>query len=623
MHIALISEHASPLATLGGVDAGGQNVYVAQTARLLARKGHIVDVYTRRSCVSQPETITLRPGLRVVHVSAGPPSAMPKERLAEYMPAFAREVEERVRREGRPDVVHAHFWMSGVVALELKRRLGIPFVITFHALGRVRRLHQGGADGFPENRGDIERELMAEAQQVIAECPQDVADMRRFYSADTSRIVQVPCGFDPEEISPVDKRLARELLGVDPGMQVVLQLGRMVPRKGVDDAIRGFARATVGAEDRALLLVVGGDDAAGPVATTAEGRRLIEVAREEGAEGHVRLVGSKSRQSIRYFYSAADVFVSVPWYEPFGITPLEAMACGTPVLGSAVGGVKHSVVDGRTGVLVEPHDPDAVARGLRLLLDDDRLRDRMGQAGRERVNAEFTWERVTEALAAIYESAVVPERSVTAEALVGELTLGAVARSLIPLAAGVEAETERAARLLADTVTTGGTVLVCGNGGSASDGHHFAAELVGRYGFERGAVPAISLTSDPAVVTAVSNDYGFDRVFERQVEALGRPDGLLLAISTTGNSPNVIRALDAARAKGMRTVGLLGGDGGGARPLCDVAAVVPTNVTARVQEVHQLIIHYLAGAIDDAYLSMLPVFDLSLATTLSDRGYWA
>lgn len=411
MRIALVSEHASPLAALGGADSGGQNVYVAQTARLLAESGHDVTVFTRRTDGAQAEAVTISPRQRVVHVTAGPAREVPKEHLFPYMGRFADEVEAFMRRSGIPDVVHAHFWMSGMVASELRRRLGIPFVITFHALGLVRRHYQGDADGFPEERADIERQLMAEAERVIAECPQDVADMTGLYGVNRAKLVEVPCGFDAEELGPVDRSAARERLGIPPNATVVLQLGRMVPRKGVDDAIRGFARAVRHVDGSSLLLVVGGSVSGTSVTTSGEGARLLGVAREEGVEDRVRFLGSRSRSELRYLYSAADVFVSVPWYEPFGITPVEAMACGVPVVGSRVGGVKYTVADGVTGLLVEPRRPNAVAAALVRLLRDGRMRERMGRAGMARANAMFSWQRVTAALEAVYRDATFAERA--------------------------------------------------------------------------------------------------------------------------------------------------------------------------------------------------------------------
>jgi phosphoheptose isomerase len=325
---------------------------------------------------------------------------------------------------------------------------------------------------------------------------------------------------------------------------------------------------------------------------------------------------------LRYFYSAADVFISVPWYEPFGITPLEAMACGVPVIGSRVGGVKYTVEDGVTGILVPPHDPDAVAAAVGRLLNEERVRDRMGRAGRERVNAAFTWEQVTRSLETLYSEVAPPALRVDNGIAREAVTLGDTASMLTGYARAVESDAGRAARLIAETVMTGGTVLVCGNGGSAADAQHLASELVGRFTLERQGVPAIALTGDSAVMTALGNDYGFDQVFARQLEALGHAGDVLLAISTSGRSPNILKALEVARSRSIRTIGLLGRDGGQAKRMCDVSVVVPTNVTARIQEVHQLVVHHFAAAVDEAYAAMMASRDVTLATSLP-QGYLA
>jgi len=241
--IAMISEHASPLATLGGVDAGGQNLYVAQLARQLAAAGDRVDVFTRRDAPDLPDVVEWLPGVRVVHVPAGPPRALPKERLLEHMGAFTTwMLRELARRGRRYDVVHANFFMSALVAAEIRRALDIPFVVTFHALGRVRRQYQGPDDGFPDSRLEIEDRVVAEADRILAECPQDEEDLIRLYNADPARIEIVPCGFDPGEFAPMSRPLARLELGLDPGERIVLQLGRIVPRKGVDNVIRSIGR---------------------------------------------------------------------------------------------------------------------------------------------------------------------------------------------------------------------------------------------------------------------------------------------------------------------------------------------------------------------------------------------
>ncbi|UZG45417.1 glycosyltransferase family 4 protein [Caldimonas thermodepolymerans] len=397
MKMALISEHASPLATLGGVDAGGQNIYVMHMAQCLARAGHEVDVYTRRDDPALPTVVHLRPGLRVIHVDTGPACFVPKEQLLPHMQEFAQACETRCRHAGGYDVVHANFFMSGCVALHLKRTFGTPFAITFHALGLVRREHQRAADGFPDERIGIERELVAQADCVVAECPQDRLDLIRLYGADPRRMVTVPCGFDPAEFGPMDRTAVRRELGLDPDEFIVLQLGRLVPRKGIDNVIRAMAYLGEGMPSR--LLVVGGESDTPDERVTPEIARLRDVAREAGVDGRVVFTGRRQRERLRLYYGAADVFVTTPWYEPFGITPLEAMACGRPVVGSAVGGIQHTVMHGVTGFLVPPHDPVALGRRLAALRDNPALARALGRAGIRRARSLFTWERVARQLA--------------------------------------------------------------------------------------------------------------------------------------------------------------------------------------------------------------------------------
>jgi glycosyltransferase involved in cell wall biosynthesis len=290
--VALISEHASPLVILGGVDSGGQNVYVGQLARLLPKLGYQVDVFTRRDSPVLPDIVAGADTARIIHVPAGPAAPVRKEDMLPLMGEFTEFLIRYSRRHRPYDLVHANFFMSALVAAEFQRAAGVPFVVTFHALGRVRRRHQGGQDAFPE------------------------------------------------------ERLA------------------MVPRKGVDNVIRGLARLRRDHGISARLLVVGGESETPDPAITPEIGRLLAIAEEEAVTDAVTFVGSRGRGVLCYDYCAADVFVTTPWYEPFGITPVEAAACGTPVVGAAVGGIRTTVVDGETGYLVPPRDPDALADRL-------------------------------------------------------------------------------------------------------------------------------------------------------------------------------------------------------------------------------------------------------------------
>jgi glycosyltransferase involved in cell wall biosynthesis/phosphoheptose isomerase len=615
--IALVSEHASPLSTLGGVDSGGQNVYVGQVARHLAARGWEVDVFTRRDAETLPEVVQWQPGVRVIHVAAGPPCFVPKEQLLPFMADFTEIVLAHTRR--RPyDLLHANFWMSGLVAAEVKRALGIPFVVTFHALGKVRRLHQGEADRSPMERTEIEHRVVAEADQIVAECPCDEEDLVSLYDAAPAKITIVPCGFDPAELGPIDKRVARLTLGLPLDAPVVLQLGRMVPRKGVDTAIEAFGRlAGDHAWTRGRLLIVGGESETPDPALTPEIGRLSALARRLGIEDRVTFVGRRSRAELPIYYGAADVFVTTPWYEPFGITPVEAMACGTPVVGADVGGIRFSVLDGETGYLVPPRDPDAVAERVARIVADPEQGERLRRQAIARANRLFTWEKVTASLERVYHDLLREQQRMQVSAPSDRQTDAAdrvVAAGVVSEGFGGAIQTLRAShRALGEQIVStaerltacferGGRLLVCGNGGSAAEAQHFAAEFVGRLRPPaRAALPALALTADAVTLTAWANDAGFDEVFARQVAAQGRPGDLLVAISTSGRSRNVVRALQEARRRGLQTVALLGGDGGAARALADTVLVVPSDDTQHVQEAQLVILHLLADLVDRAW----------------------
>jgi glycosyltransferase involved in cell wall biosynthesis len=415
--IALISEHASPLATAGGTDSGGQNIYVANIARQLARRDWRVDVFTRRDNRFTREVVNWLPGIRVIHLDAGPPRPIPKEELLPLMDEFGDNL---LRMCGRRqyDLLHANFFMSGRAALPVRERHGLPLMVTFHALGRVRRRHQNQADLFPDERFAVEDRLIREADRIIAECPEERSDLVSLYQADPERIDVVPCGFDPREMRPMDRAAARRSLGWSAKEFIVLHVGRLVPRKGVDDVIRAVAalRRNTGLEAR--LYVVGGNSERPDPGRTPEIGRLQQLAVDCGVERQVCFLGRRPHEALAEYYAAADVFATTPWYEPFGITPVEAMACGTPVVGSRVGGIRTTVLDGVTGLLVPPQDPAALAAALAELAADPQLRRRMGLAGRNRALRHYTWQNVGNRLAGIFERAIVsnPRRSSPAPA---------------------------------------------------------------------------------------------------------------------------------------------------------------------------------------------------------------
>lgn len=606
--IALISEHASPVATLGGIDFGGQNVYVAQVARNLAAMGWDVDVFTRKDNNSLPEIEEWENGVRIIHVPAGPQRHIPKEEMLPFMQDFAHFVHGYILRQTRLyDLIHANFFMSGMVAVEIKRKLNIPFVITFHALGRVRRRYQNKNDGFPDERFAIEEQIITEADRIIAECPQDLEDLTSLYAADPAKIFLAPCGFDPDEMWPVDKIAARKRLSLPVDERIILQLGRMVPRKGVDNAIRGLARLMHEHNLPARLVIVGGDTDIPDPAATPEIARLQHIAREEGVEEQVIFAGRKARHILRYYYSAADVFISTPWYEPFGITPVEAMACGTPVIGSNVGGIKYTIQNEKTGFLVAPDDPQALGDRLAQLYSSPELFKRFrGQAIR-RANHLFTWKKVTDQLISVYEDVIdtaLPEKSTYAG------TLGVIDQNFHTAQDTLEKSRQSlsepifaAVQMMIDCLSRGNKVLVCGNGGSAADSLHFSSELIARFKAPtRSGLPVLALTSDIATITAWANDVGYDGIFARQVEAFGQPGDVLLGISTSGNSNNLIQAFGYAQQRGIHCIGLLGGTGGDLLPLADISILVPTQDKQRIQEVHLLVLHIISELVENHFV---------------------
>lgn len=404
--IAFISEHASPLATLGGVDSGGQNVYVAEVCKELARIGYCIDVFTRREDEHTPFIVNWLPNIRVIHVKAGPAAVTAKEEILSFMGEFAKNMISFIQTEEcNYSLIHANFFMSGLVASKIKKALNIPYIITFHALGLVRQVHQKEADKFPAERIDIEKMLVQDADGIIAECPQDSDDLIHYYNAPEEKITVIPCGFSNDEFNPLPKKIAREKTNLSMNDYIVLQLGRMVPRKGVDNVIKamGKIKNTV---NNIRLVIVGGEAEMPEVMDTPEIKRLQAVALAENVETRITFTGRKSRKELKYYYSAADVFVTTPWYEPFGITPLEAMACGTPVIGANVGGIKYSVADGQTGFLVPPNDPGSLAKRIEQLYLDTRLQAAMSKNAVKRVNKYFTWHCVACAVKEVYDTII-------------------------------------------------------------------------------------------------------------------------------------------------------------------------------------------------------------------------
>jgi glycosyltransferase involved in cell wall biosynthesis len=392
MRVAMVSEHASPLAVLGGVDAGGQNVHVAGLSAAMVRQGAEVVVHTRRDGARLAPSVQVG-GVTVDHVDAGPPCQIPKDELLPHMDEFAARLHDAWAVQ-RPDLVHAHFWMSGRAALMAAEPLGIPVVQTFHALGVVKRRHQGDKDTSHPGRRAVERAIIRRADAIVATCTDEVAELMR-EGADVRRITVVPCGVDLDRFTPEGLREPRT-----PGLRRLVVVGRMVERKGIGNAVEALAQLP-----RTELVIAGGPPR-GALDSDPEARRLTGLAQQLGVADRVDLRGSIARDHVPPLLRSADAVLCVPWYEPFGIVPLEAMACGIPVIASAVGGLLDSVVDSKTGLHVTPRDPDGIAAAARTLLADDARRARLGAAGARRARALYGWDRIASDTLDVYASLV-------------------------------------------------------------------------------------------------------------------------------------------------------------------------------------------------------------------------
>jgi D-inositol-3-phosphate glycosyltransferase len=389
MRVAMVSEHASPLAVLGGADAGGQNVHVAALSSALARRGAEVVVHTRRDDPALPPRVVAADGVTVEHVDAGPAEPVPKDELLPYMDEFAARLRRSFRADP-PDVVHAHFWMSGRAALAAGRPLGLPVVQTFHALGVVKRRHQGARDTSPPGRLREEAIVAREVDRIVATCSDEVFELVRL-GVDLHRVTVVPCGVDLHLFRPDGPADPRH-----PGRQRLLVVSRLVERKGIGDVVAAMVRLP-----QAELVVAGGPTA-GELVGDPEARRLTALAARLGVADRVRLLGRVGRRDLPALYRSADLVVNVPWYEPFGIVPLEAMACGVPVVASAVGGLVDSVVDGVTGVHVPPRRPGLLAAALAGLLADPERRAALGGAGARRARRRYGWDRIAGSTLDVY-----------------------------------------------------------------------------------------------------------------------------------------------------------------------------------------------------------------------------
>jgi D-inositol-3-phosphate glycosyltransferase len=394
LSVAMLSVHTCPLAALGGKETGGMNVYVRQTARELGRMGVHVDVFTRSQNPTIPRIVELGPGARVVHLPAGPEAPMRREALHGHLDQFAAGVETFARESGmRYDLIHSHYWLSGVAGLRLRERWGTPLVQMFHTLAKLKNaVAHSEAEREPSLREEEESRIVAQADRVVAANVVERAHLVWYYGARAERIAVIPCGVDTDLFQPMDPAKAKDLLELPPD-PLLLYVGRLQPIKGLETLLEAMAAVP----EPAYLLVVGGDH---DEPENGHGAALRQRVTALGLDRRVRFLRAQPQRRLRLFYASADATIIPSYYESFGMVALEAMACGSPVVASRVGGLTTTVQDGVTGRLVPEGDPAALAAAITTLLDRAEGR-RLGLQA-TRWAAEHRWPCVAEAVCRLY-----------------------------------------------------------------------------------------------------------------------------------------------------------------------------------------------------------------------------
>ena len=409
MRIAMLSYHTCPLATLGGKETGGMNVYVRDLTRQLGRRGVGVDVFTRSQDDHVPHILhDLGYGNRIVHVRAGPETPVGKDKLADYLPEYVEGIRSFAKAKGlRYDLIHSHYWLSGLAALDLRAEWGAPIVQMFHTLAAMKnRVSRSAEDRDAPHRLETELRLLREADRVVASTPAEIAQFTWLYKVDTGRVTTIPPGVDTGHFYPIPKDEAREYIGAPPDKSMLLFVGRIEPLKGLETLLEAVA-LLVARESRRrecyCLAVIGGDPDADPETMSAEMARMKELRSVKGISDMVTFLGKKDQDTLQYYYSAADIAIVPSQYESFGLVALEAMACGTPVVASETGGLAFLVKNGETGYHVPTSDPAALAEKLELLLDNHELRLAMGRMAAEYARC-YDWTLIADEIVNLYES---------------------------------------------------------------------------------------------------------------------------------------------------------------------------------------------------------------------------
>lgn len=399
----MLSVHTCPLATLGGKETGGMNVYVRDLSREFSRRGIEIDVYTRSQDPALPRIVELAEYSRVAHIKAGPEHPYNKNKVYNHLDEFVANVKAYGRKY---EIIYSHYWLSGIAAASLRRAWDIPIVQMFHTLAEMKnRVAQTAAERETEQRVNCEGEIMRFANRLVAATPLERNHMTWLYGASPEKIDVVPPGVDLKRFKPMNQREAREWIGVPPEHQMILFVGRIQPLKGIDVLMQALALVKQKEPDLAKNIcfsIIGGDPNPDSEIEQAEFDRLKSLRVDLGIDDLVTFLGAKDQDTLVYYYSAAEMVVMPSHYESFGMVAIEAMACGTPVIASDVGGLTFSIEDGYNGYLVPGRDPQALANKIILLLKYRALRDQLSEQAQTWVKR-YSWVNIADEIQEVFE----------------------------------------------------------------------------------------------------------------------------------------------------------------------------------------------------------------------------
>ncbi|HAA30599.1 MAG TPA: glycoside hydrolase [Cyanobacteria bacterium UBA8553] len=399
-HIALISVHGDPAVEIGKEEAGGQNVYVRQVGEALAQQGWHVDMFTRKASAEQPEIVEHGPRCRTIRLIAGPEEFVPRDEIFGFAGTFVEEVLKFQQKTGiKYPLVHTNYWISSWVGMELKKRQPLKQVHTYHSLGAVKYKSVSTIPMIASTRLAVEKTLLETAERVVATSPQEEEHMRSLVST-KGNIDIIPCGTDIHRFGSLEKQAARAELGIDPEALTVFYVGRFDPRKGIETLVRAVGQSKLRGSKK-LHLIIGGGSRPGQ-SDGKERERIEGIVAELGMKDFTTFPGRIGDDILPAYYAAADVCVVPSHYEPFGLVAIEAMACGTPVVASDVGGLQFTVIPEETGLLAPPQDEAAFAEAIDRILANPDWRNQLGKQARVRVEEKFSWDGVAHQLSDLY-----------------------------------------------------------------------------------------------------------------------------------------------------------------------------------------------------------------------------